>query len=261
MTLQRRSRHLPGSVPLVENLADGQHGVHKRRHKSPIASWLGLSRRIRCTIRGENCPIASCTTTMVIVRTSVARHHRDRDRRQDRGRRRGSTDNHLWDRVVGECPVERDRAEGDRSPRKDAHDRHEPEARPHADRELLPPHEPTTTLATDSLGITLPPDRRGRPRGSPFGRRQMQAVSVLKMLDWREVAQGRLEASVQASGDLTLSPVDIEAILELAGGCARQRRQAERLAHRVAGRARPGRSAQAVLRFVVATALRMRRPS
>ena len=41
--------------------------------KSPIASWLGLSRRIRCTIRGENCPIASCTTTMVIVRTSVAR--------------------------------------------------------------------------------------------------------------------------------------------------------------------------------------------
>ena len=41
--------------------------------KSPIASWLGLSRRIRCTIRGENCPIASWTTTIVIVSTSAAR--------------------------------------------------------------------------------------------------------------------------------------------------------------------------------------------
>ena len=41
--------------------------------KRPIASWLGLSRRIRCTIRGENWPIASWTTTMVIVSTSAVR--------------------------------------------------------------------------------------------------------------------------------------------------------------------------------------------
>ena len=39
---------------------------------SPMASWLGLSRRNVCTIRGENCPIANCTTTIVIVNTSVA---------------------------------------------------------------------------------------------------------------------------------------------------------------------------------------------
>ena len=41
--------------------------------KRPIASWLGLSRRIRCTIRGENWPIASWTTTIVIVSTRAAR--------------------------------------------------------------------------------------------------------------------------------------------------------------------------------------------
>ena len=40
--------------------------------KRPIAIWLGRSRRIRCTMRGENCPIASWTTTIVIVRTSAA---------------------------------------------------------------------------------------------------------------------------------------------------------------------------------------------
>ena len=39
---------------------------------SPIASWLGLSRKNVCTIRGENWPIANCTTTIVIVSTSVA---------------------------------------------------------------------------------------------------------------------------------------------------------------------------------------------
>ena len=41
--------------------------------KMPIANWLGLSRRILCTMRGENWPIASWTTTIVIVRTSAAR--------------------------------------------------------------------------------------------------------------------------------------------------------------------------------------------
>ncbi len=35
----------------------------------PIASWLGRSWRIVRTIRGENCPIASCTTTRTIVST------------------------------------------------------------------------------------------------------------------------------------------------------------------------------------------------
>ena len=39
---------------------------------SPTANWLGLSRRKFCTIRGENCPIASWTTTIVIVKTSAA---------------------------------------------------------------------------------------------------------------------------------------------------------------------------------------------
>ena len=39
----------------------------------PMANWLGLSLRIGCTIRGENCPIANWTTTMVIVSTSAAR--------------------------------------------------------------------------------------------------------------------------------------------------------------------------------------------
>ncbi len=40
--------------------------------KSPIAIWLGLSRKIVCTMRGENWPIASCTTTIVMVSTSAA---------------------------------------------------------------------------------------------------------------------------------------------------------------------------------------------
>ena len=40
--------------------------------KSPTAIWLGLSRRNVCTMRGENCPIASWTTTIVMVSTSAA---------------------------------------------------------------------------------------------------------------------------------------------------------------------------------------------
>ena len=39
---------------------------------NPMASWLGRSCRNVCTMRGENWPIASCTTTIVIVNTSVA---------------------------------------------------------------------------------------------------------------------------------------------------------------------------------------------
>ena len=53
------------------------------------------------------------------------------------------------------------------------------------------------------------------------------------MLDWLEAAQQRLEASVQASGDLTLSPGDIAYLVEFAHG----------------------RSPHAQLRFVIATAL------
>src|SRR6478735_11180733 len=38
-----------------------------------MATWLGRSWRNVCTIRGENWPIANCTTTIVMVSTSVAR--------------------------------------------------------------------------------------------------------------------------------------------------------------------------------------------
>ena len=38
----------------------------------PIDNWLGRSCRNVCTIRGENWPIANCTTTIVIVSTNVA---------------------------------------------------------------------------------------------------------------------------------------------------------------------------------------------
>ena len=41
--------------------------------KSPMAIWLGLSRKIRCTMRGENWPIANWTTTMVMVSTRAVR--------------------------------------------------------------------------------------------------------------------------------------------------------------------------------------------
>ena len=39
---------------------------------SPMANWLGSSCRNVCTMRGENWPIASWTTTMVMVRTKAA---------------------------------------------------------------------------------------------------------------------------------------------------------------------------------------------
>ena len=76
------------------------------------------------------------------------------------------------------------------------------------------------------------------------------------MLDWLEAAQQRLEASVNASGDLTLSPGDIESLLELAREAAHSsgdRTNAPLVAYLV-GLAR-GRSPQTELRFVIATAL------
>ena len=68
---------MPGTLPVLSPLF-----VTSRRAriectnvatKSPIASWLGLSCRMRWTIRGENWPIASWTTTIVIVRTRAVR--------------------------------------------------------------------------------------------------------------------------------------------------------------------------------------------
>ena len=44
--------------------------------KSPTRelAWL-VPQEVCWTMRGENCPIANWTTTMVIVRTSAARRH------------------------------------------------------------------------------------------------------------------------------------------------------------------------------------------
>jgi hypothetical protein len=41
--------------------------------KRPVASWLNRSDRSAPTIRGKNCPIASCTTTSVTVSTRLIR--------------------------------------------------------------------------------------------------------------------------------------------------------------------------------------------
>ena len=76
------------------------------------------------------------------------------------------------------------------------------------------------------------------------------------MLDWLEAAQRRLQASVEAAGDLTLSPGDIEALLELAREAAHgsgDRTNAPLIAYLV-GLAH-GRSPQTELRLVIATAL------
>ena len=76
------------------------------------------------------------------------------------------------------------------------------------------------------------------------------------MLDWLEAAQRRLEASVEASGDLTLSPGDIEALLELAREAAHgsgDRTNAPLIAYLVG--LVHGRSPQTGLRFVIAAAL------
>ena len=64
---------LPVPSPLLVTSRRTRIACTKVATNSPIASWLGLSRRIRCTIRGENWPIASWTTTIVIVSTSAVR--------------------------------------------------------------------------------------------------------------------------------------------------------------------------------------------
>ena len=76
------------------------------------------------------------------------------------------------------------------------------------------------------------------------------------MLDWLESAQRRLEASVEAPGDLSLSPADIEALLELAREAARasdDRTNAPLIAYLV-GLTR-GRSPESDLRALIAAAL------
>jgi Domain of unknown function (DUF6457) len=76
------------------------------------------------------------------------------------------------------------------------------------------------------------------------------------MLDWLEAARRRLEASVEASGDLTLSQGDIEALLELAREAAHgsgDRTNAPLIAYLVG--LVHGRSPQTELRFVIAAAL------
>jgi hypothetical protein len=64
---------LPVPSPLLVTSRIARIACTKVATKRPIASWLGLSWRMRCTIRSENWPIASWTTTIVIVRTSAAR--------------------------------------------------------------------------------------------------------------------------------------------------------------------------------------------
>ena len=76
------------------------------------------------------------------------------------------------------------------------------------------------------------------------------------MLDWLEAAQRRLEAEIETSGDLSLSPADIEALLELAREAAHtsgDRTNAPLVAYLVG--LTHGRSAQVELRQLVATAL------
>ena len=63
----------PVPSPLMVTSRSARMAWTKVATKRPIASWLGLSRRMRCTMRGENWPMASWTTTIVIVRTSAVR--------------------------------------------------------------------------------------------------------------------------------------------------------------------------------------------
>ncbi len=71
------STAMPGTWPVPSPLFVTSRNARiawtKVATNRPIASWLGLSWRMRCTIRGENWPIASWTTTMVIVSTSAVR--------------------------------------------------------------------------------------------------------------------------------------------------------------------------------------------
>ena len=64
----------PGTCPSPSDCTSRRASMAwaKVATNKPIANWLGRSRRKVCTMRGENWPMANCTTTMVIANTSVA---------------------------------------------------------------------------------------------------------------------------------------------------------------------------------------------
>ena len=55
------------------DLANGEQGVHEGRDEQADGELARRSRSSRCTMRGENWPMASCTTTRTIVRTRTVR--------------------------------------------------------------------------------------------------------------------------------------------------------------------------------------------
>ena len=100
---------------------------------SPIANWLGLSRRNVCTIRGENWPIANCTTTIVIVSTKVANDTIDTAivvRMPIAAS--GPPVNQRGIKLEASSPIDRDRADRQKHSRQHTHHRDEPEARSNA---------------------------------------------------------------------------------------------------------------------------------
>ena len=73
-----RRRHgdawnLPCAIAAVHNLADRQHSVHEGRDEEPDGELAGLVAKDPLHDPGRELPIASWTTTIVIVSTSVAR--------------------------------------------------------------------------------------------------------------------------------------------------------------------------------------------
>ena len=50
----RDAWHVARAVSVDGHLTEREDGVDEGRDERPIASWLGLSRRMRCTMRGEN---------------------------------------------------------------------------------------------------------------------------------------------------------------------------------------------------------------
>ena len=136
---------IPGTLPVLSPLIVTSRAARMEctnvATKSPIASWLGLSRRIRCTIRGENCPIASWTTTIVIVSTSAVRLTIDAATvvRMIKAES-GPPGEGARNRPVVEVAVERDRSHRERGSGEDAEHRHEPEARLEMDDQLRESH-------------------------------------------------------------------------------------------------------------------------
>ena len=162
------ARNLPCAIAPVHDLADRQHGVHEGRDEEPDRELAGLVAKDPLHDPGRELPHRQLDDDHRDRQHERREaHHRDRDRGQDRVRRGRPTDEHLRDRLIVEGSVEGDRAEGDRRAREDTHDRHEPKARPHADRELSQPHEPSVTQLARVARIGSI-DRRAAGGGSPF---------------------------------------------------------------------------------------------